>query len=95
MASVEETLISELMHNANASGQRPLEQRLADLSVWFYKNYKHIPKDNLAARCSFLERSIWCLIEIQALMLERQRETAGSKGLWLPRGVTVSGAEYG
>jgi hypothetical protein len=84
-------LVEELIHNANVSGNRPLEQRMADLSVWFYKNVDHIPRDNLAARQLFMEKAMWTMMEIQALLLERIRETTGSKGLFIPRGINVEG----
>jgi hypothetical protein len=84
-------LVEELIHNANVSGNRPLEQRMADLTVWFYKNVEHIPRDNLAARQVFLEKAMWTMVEIQAMLLERIRETTGSKGLFIPRGINVEG----
>jgi hypothetical protein len=89
-----ETLINELMHNANASGNKPLEQRLADTTVWFYKNKDRIPRDNLAGRQAFLEKAFWIALEINALLLERVHELEGMKpgaSLWMPRGVTVNG----
>ena len=84
-------LVEELIHNANVSGNNPLEQRMADLSVWFYKNVDHIPRDNLAARQMFMEKAFWTMMEIQALLLERIRETSGSKALFIPRGINVEG----
>ena len=98
--SREVQLIQELMHNAQASGNRIMERRLADLTVWYYKNRDSIAPDNLAARERFLEKTIWILIEVMALQAERLHELEGrgrSKNLYLPRGVMVNGSvkEYG
>lgn len=90
-----ETLVEELIHNARASGQRPLEQRIADLAIWYYKNVKHIPTDNLAAKQAFFEKAFWCMIEVQALLIERNHELEAAKrgmsNLWLPKGIDVQG----
>jgi hypothetical protein len=84
-------LIDELQHNATASGNRPLERRLADLTAWHYNNTQALAKDNLAARQAFLERAFWIQLEVIALLVERLRETEGSKNLWLPAGLDVHG----
>ena len=84
-------LIDELYHNAAASGNRPLERRLADTAIWFYQNKGRIPMDNLAAKQAFLEQAFWIQVEINALLLERIREMGGSQGLWLPKGLDVKG----
>jgi hypothetical protein len=84
-------LIEGLAHNARMAGQHPLEQRLADTAVWFYKNKDRIPRDNLASRQAFLEKGFWCLLEISALLLERLREERASKALWIPNGITLDG----
>ncbi len=85
-----ETLVEGLLHNAQASGNKLLERRLADTSIWFYKNMENIPIDNLAARQAFLQKAFWIILEIQALLLERMREDKKS-GLWLPSGMEVTG----
>jgi hypothetical protein len=94
----EETLIKELMHNAQASGNRVLEQRMADLTVWFYHNRNRIPRDNLASRQAFLEKAFWTLLEVNALLLERNHELEalrkGRSRLWLPNGIKVSGDQH-
>lgn len=89
--ATEQTLIEELMHNAQVSGNQVLERRLADVSVWFYKNHKGLDTDNLAARQRFLEKGFWCLLEINALTLERMRKMGASSGLWLPKGLMMEG----
>lgn len=91
MSATEARLIEDLIYNANASGHHPLEQRMADLAVWYYKNVKHIPRDNLAARQAFLEKAFWCQVELNALLLERIREMKPGSNLWLPRGIKVEG----
>lgn len=97
MAIKPEDLIEGLQHNARISGQHPLEQRLADTALWFYANKDQIPRDNLASRQAFLEKGFWCLLEISALLLERNREERLSKTLWVPNGIAVNGSlkQYG
>lgn len=85
-------LCQELDHNANVSGQRPLERRLADLSIWHYQNLKRIPKENVGARLDFLERSFWIQLEVIALLVERTHNIEGSKKLWLPAGIRDGGS---
>lgn len=87
----ERVLIEELMHNARASGQQPLERRLADVAVWFYNNRDRLARDNLAARQDFLEKAFWIQLEINALLLERLRKQSGSDALWLPSGMLMDG----
>lgn len=89
-----EQLIEELNYNARVSGAQPLEQRLADLTVWYYRNKGDIPIDNLAAKAAFMEKTIWILLEVCALQVERLHELEHrdrAKGLYLPRGVSVAG----
>ena len=94
----EEVLIEELMHNAQASGNRTLERRMADLTIWFYKNRDRISRDNLAGRQAFLEKAFWTLLEVNAMLLERNHELEamkrGQSVLWLPRGMKVNGDQH-
>jgi hypothetical protein len=86
-------LIEELIHNASVANQT-LERRLADLSIWFYQNIDGIPRDNLAARQSFLEKAFWILVEINALQVERihELESRGkARGLWTAKGLSIEG----
>lgn len=86
-----ERLISELIHNAQVS-QEILEQRLADTAAWFFANKDRIPRDNLASRQLFLEKTCWLLIEINALLTDRLHKVEGkSETLWLPRGLNAQG----
>lgn len=87
-------LIEELLNNVKASGNQVLERRLADLAVWFYQNKTRIPPENVIARQAFLEKSIWVMVEVNALLLERihELESKGSGGgLFLPKGMSVQG----
>lgn len=89
-------LIEELYYNASVSGQ-PLEQRLADLTIWFFNNREVIPPANLLSRIDFLEKSCSCLIELCALQAERLHEVDahGAKShLWLPSGMRANGKEF-
>lgn len=84
-------LIDELTHNAVVS-QDLAEQRLADTAAWFFANKDRIPRDNLASRQAFLEKTCWLLIEINALLLDRLHKAEGkSDTLWLPRGLNAQG----
>lgn len=84
-------LCQELDHNANVSGQRQLERRLADLAIWHYKNAHFLPKENLTARMDFLEKAFWVQLEVIALLLERVHAQEGSKNLAVPLGLKVAG----
>lgn len=94
MSASEEKLIEELYHNVKASGGRPLERRLADLTIWFHKNRATIDQLNLAAKQVFMEKAMWVLIETLALTVERLHvlENERKPGrLWTVRGLSVSG----
>lgn len=91
MSRENERLIEELMHNAQVA-DKPLEQRLADTAAWFFANKDRIPRDNLASKQAFLEKTVWLLIEICALQAERIHQVEGrSTHLWLPRGMNATG----
>lgn len=95
MSAAAENLLNELHDNARISGQKPLEQRMADLAVWFYRNMGDIPRDNLASRQAFLEKAFWIQLEVIALMTERLHKLeGGSQHLYLPRGIKVNGVEF-
>jgi hypothetical protein len=91
MDSVKRKLIEELHYNAE-NNQLLAEQRLADTAVWFFENKDRMPLDNLASRMEFIFKSVWMLIEMNALLLERIHQLEGGKSkLWLPRGVSMRG----
>jgi hypothetical protein len=83
-------LVGDLEENAQISGNGVLERRMADFAVWYYKNVKMLPPDNLKLRLEFQEKSTWILLELNALLLERLREKTGSKYLFMPNGINVS-----
>lgn len=93
-----EVLIQDLIHNARASGNKPLEQRLSDLTVWFYRGKTRISPENLPMKTAFLEKSLWILLEVNALLVERCHELEvarkGRTKLWLPSGARVNGHEF-
>jgi hypothetical protein len=89
-----EVLIRSLISNAQAMGNRPLEQRLADLTVWFYRNRKGISPENLHLRQKLSEDTLWIMLEVIALTMDRLQELEHerkSKNLFLPRGIKVEG----
>lgn len=88
-----EYLVEELSKKAAYIG-KPLEKRLADLVVWFYRNRHDIPLDNLAAKQKFLETTVWTQFEVIALLIERVHELEHARNgshLWLPKGVNIEG----
>lgn len=89
-------LIEELLYNANCSGNKMLERRMADLAIWFYQNKSRVPLDNLAARQALLEKALWTLLEVNALQTERLHEleatARGRSRLYLPKGMKVNGS---
>jgi hypothetical protein len=89
-----EVLINALIGNAQANGNRPLEQRLADLTVWFYRNRKFIDVNNIHKRMKLFEDGFWILLEVNALLMDRVQEIENqrkSASLWLPRGMKIEG----
>lgn len=86
-------LIEELMYNAKVSGNRVAERRLADLTVWFYKEMAGFAPENMVGRQKFLEKAMWILIEQMALLMERihELESAKAKHLWTPTGMNIQG----
>jgi len=89
-----EVLIKALIRNAQAMGNRPLEQRLADLTVWFYRNRKAVAPENLHLRQKLTEDALWIMLEVIALTMDRLQEVehkGKSERLWLPNGIKVEG----
>lgn len=90
-------LIEELLHNARLSGNKPLEQRLTDLTIWFHHHKGSIPLDNLPTKVAFLEKSLWIMLEVAALLTERchDLEHKGKpRRLFVPSGIKVDGNDY-
>lgn len=91
MSRENEKLIEELIYNSQVA-DKPLEQRLADTAAWFFANKDRIPRDNLASKQAFLEKTVWLLIEICALQADRIHQVEGrSSRLWIPRGINATG----
>lgn len=87
-------LIEELQYNAQHSGGRPLERRLADLTLWYKRNRDRIPPDNLASRYALMDKALWISFEALALAVERIHELEGQRAgahIWVPKGVAVNG----
>lgn len=88
-------LLEELEYNAKASGNKMLERRMADVAIWYYQNRSRVPPENLAARQALLEKALWTLLEVNALLTERLHELEamkkGRSRLWMPRGMKVNG----
>lgn len=90
-----EVLIRELYDNASVSGQQPLERRLAELTMWYYKNKKRISPENLPAKVAFLEKALWISLEVTALAVERLHSAkGGASRLWVPNGIKVDGKHH-
>src|SRR5262245_17012066 len=98
MASSSAVLLEELQNFARSSGNKPLERRLADLSVWFYNNKNRIAPENLMMRQAFMEKALWTMVEVQALLVERIQELEYNgkrkSSLFLPRGMKVDNHEF-
>lgn len=93
-----EALIQDLIHNAKASGGRLCERRLADLTIWFYRNKNTMIDTD--KRTKFLETAVWILIEQQALLLEILHNMEAKRpgaSLFLPSGMIheESGQRFG
>ena len=91
------TIYDDQIKQLEAIAQRtdlPYERRLTDTALWFVKNKDRIPRDNLAARMDFAEKTMEIFIELLAMSLERMQEAEGrshSSSLWLPNGINFSG----
>lgn len=73
-----------------------VENRFAEIFKWYEYNKKLIPRENLAKRADFLQKTIDCQFELMVLMLENIRTLefktgSRSERLYLPTGVTVNG----
>lgn len=98
MSSRSQVILEELENFARASGNKMLERRLADLAIWFYSNNRRISTDNIPTRQAFMEKALWTMIEVQALLLERIQEMElsrkGPSALYLPSGIRLNGKEF-
>lgn len=80
---------------AAKNSDAPFDRRFADFTVWYFRNLKRIPKENLKARVTFQEDAIWILIEIIAMQREDFKKLAegrtSSVSLYLPAGIKLGG----
>ena len=88
-----QVLVRELLENASISGQQPLERRLAELTLWYYKNKTRISPDNLPVKVAFIEKAFWIGLEVMALSVERMHNMKGGSRLWIPNGIRVDGKQ--
>ena len=85
--TVTEQLLCDL-EKLTAVKMLPLERRLCDTAVWFHRNRGDVPRDNLAKRLDFSEKTLDIFIELVAMLVERLQGLEGhgkSESLWLPR----------
>jgi hypothetical protein len=84
--------ITDRLGKMAAESEHPLEQRMADLALWYFQNKDRIPVDNLGKRMEFNEKTMWILLEINALLVDRLRAMESNSrraatSLWLPSGM--------
>lgn len=94
-----ESLIKEL-ERITGDNMLPLERRLKDTAIWFYRNRDRIPQNNIPARQEFLEKVMNIQLELMAMVVDRVQMVEGSKAssdLWLPNGIMdmETGKRYG
>ncbi len=70
-----------------AGAKHPLERRLIDMAVWWFKNQPRIPDHDVMKRLAFLEKTLEMFLETQAMIVERLQhaESHPSSSLLIPR----------
>lgn len=95
--TITEQLLNDL-EKMSAANMLPLEQRLCDTAIWFHRNKDRVPREDLAKRLDFMEKTLEIFIELAALLVDRTQRLEG-KGrdtpLWLPSNINVSGSLRG
>lgn len=80
--------IDELERLAARQGL-PLEKRLVETAVWYYRNKPRLAEENVMGRLAFLERMLEIHLETFALVVDRMQKTEGKHNghptLWMPR----------
>lgn len=76
------------LEQAAKNAHSPLEERVANTVVWWYKNRERIPADNLGKRLEFQGEMITVLLDIIGLMVERQNQSGAPK-LLRPRALAL------
>lgn len=79
--------IDELEKLAARQGN-PLEKRLIETAVWYYRNKPRLAQENVMGRLEFLERMSEIMLETFALVTDRMQRVEGTRvghpALWLP-----------
>ena len=71
-------ILSEIEQRAGDQGL-PLERMLIDVAVWYFKSQPRIGKDDVHKRLAFLERCLECMMDINALLVDRLHAAEGRK----------------
>ena len=84
---IQESLIKNL-EAISKTTSLPLEKRLVDTVVWFYRNKETIAESNIKKRMEFLEKAMDIVLELLALQLERmhsvERRPKPNGDFWMP-----------
>lgn len=70
------------------------EHRLDEIARWFYYHEKSIPAGHLEKRVEFYQKSMSCMMELMAMLVEDVRTAEGrakSNRLWLPSSMEMNG----
>ena len=88
---ITEQLLNDLEKIASMN-MLPLERRLCDTAIWFHRNKDRVPREDLAKRLDFMEKTLEIFIELAALLVDRTQRLEG-KGkdtpLWLPSNIKL------
>lgn len=89
MSSKEDKLMQELDALAESETARPDIRRLADMYVWFQKNWPHI--EDPVKKVDFLGRALDLQLDVMVKMLNQIQVMGGrpttSNSLWTPSGI--------
>ena len=81
-----ESLIRQLEQRAQNTAL-PLEKRIQDTAIWWFRNQGRIGRENVQERLRFIEKTLEIFIEIMALSLDRiqHAERFPSANILMPR----------
>lgn len=87
-----DALLKQLEEKAR-NVELPLERRLSDTALWWFRNRERIPRENVPDRLELTEKMLGIVLEMLALATERIQHGEGMRSakLWLPNGMSVSG----
>ncbi len=57
----------------------PLERCLIDVAVWYFRNKGRLAPENVVKRLQFLEKTVECMMEMNALLVDRLHQAEGRK----------------